>query len=112
VNFTPQETKLLQRLRKRERQWRWVRWLMLVVGVFCVGLCGAFGFLLHLFIPAFSDHGAINANMLLLILVIWTQCCLHLVLGILFIATVILDWHGNVNRVFLLKLLDAQEKGV
>src|SRR3954471_22451689 len=103
MNFTPQEMKLLERLRKRERQWRWGRWLLLVIGISCIGLCILFGFLLHSLL-AISDHRLFDANMMLLILLIWTKCCFYFVFGIWSVATAILDWHGNANRTLLLKL--------
>jgi len=111
MNFTPQEMKLLERLRKRKRQWRWGRWFLLVIGISCLGLCVVFGFLLHSLL-AILDHGLFNPSMVLFILLIWTKCCFYFVFGILCLVRVTLDWHGNVNRMLLLKLLDAQQKGV
>jgi len=112
VNFTSQETKLLERLRKQERQWHWARWLRLVAGICCIGFSVLFGFFLHFLIGiATSDHGLFsNANMVLFILLTWTQCCFYSVFGIWSLVTVVLDWHGNANRMLLLKLLDAQQK--
>jgi len=108
MNFTAQEMKLLQRLRKRERQWRWVRWLLLVTGIFCIGLCAMFGFLLHSLIDV-SDHGQFNTTMVFFMLLIWTKCCFYFIFGVWCLATVNQNWHGDVNRMLLLKLLDAQE---
>ncbi len=47
MTFTPQEMKLIERLRKYDRQWRWARWLVLLMGLFSTGLCAALGYLLH-----------------------------------------------------------------
>src|SRR5437899_5867358 len=73
MNFTPQETKLIERLRKHDRQWRWARWLVLVMGVFSAGLCTAFGYILHGLI-AESEAGHFDGQTVFFIVLIWTKC--------------------------------------
>ena len=112
MNFTPRELKLLKRLRKQERQWGWARWLRLVAGICSLGLCVAFGFLLHWLISLYlSAAGPINANIVIFILLIWTNCCFYLVFSIWCLVSAGMDWHGNANRTLLLKLLEAQQNG-
>src|SRR6185312_14911545 len=70
VNFTPQEMKLVERLRKQERQWNWVRWVRLGAGICSLGICATFGFFLHRMITLFlSVHVQTNANTVLFILI-------------------------------------------
>jgi hypothetical protein len=111
MNFTPQETKMIERLRKHERQWRWARWLVLVMGVLSAGLCAAFGFLLHGLI-AESQAGHFDGQTVFFIVLIWTKCCFYFLFGVWCFITACLKWHGDVNRMLLLRLLDAQQKVV
>ena len=37
MQFTPQETKLIERLRKQERRWPRMRWALLATGIFAAG---------------------------------------------------------------------------
>jgi hypothetical protein len=41
---------------------------------------------------------------------IWTKCCMYFVFGMWCFVTACIKWHGDVNRMLLLKLLDAQQK--
>jgi hypothetical protein len=109
MEFTPHETKLIERLRKEDRQWAWGRWVVLVCGVLCIVMCGLVGYLLYRII---SDAGSIppDSKSILVILLFWTKCCMYFVFGVWCFVIVCTKWHGDVNRMLLLKLLDAQQK--
>jgi hypothetical protein len=109
MNFTPQETKLIERLRKHDRQWRWARWLVLMMGVFCIGLCTMLGYVLYGLIAG-SQAGHFDGQAVFLIVLIWTKCCVYFVFGDWCFITACLKWHGDVNRMLLLRLLDAQQR--
>jgi hypothetical protein len=109
MNFTPQETRLIERLRKHDRQWRWARWLVLVMGVFSTGLCAMLGYLLHGLITE-SEPGHFDGQTVFFIVLIWTKCCFYFFFGVWCFITLCLKWHGDVNRMLLLRLLDAQQR--
>lgn len=111
MNLTLQELKMLERLRKQERQWRWARWLVLLMGCLSTAACLVFGFLLHGLI-AESQAGQFDAHTVFFIVLLWTKCCFHLGFGTWCFATVWFKWHGDVKQMLLLRLLDAQQKVV
>jgi hypothetical protein len=109
MNFTPQEIKLIERLRKHDRGWRWARWLVLVLALLSAGLCTAFGYLLHGLITE-SEAGRFDGLTVFYIVLIWTKCCFYFSFGVWCFITVFQKWHGDVNRMLLLRLLDAQQR--
>jgi hypothetical protein len=111
MNFTPQESKSIQRLRNMTRLWRWTRWLLLLIGILSAALCAGFGYLLHALI-AESKAGLFDGEIVFFIVVIWTKCCIYFLLGAWCFITVSLKWHGDVNRMLLLRLLDEQQRVV
>jgi hypothetical protein len=46
---------------------------------------------------------------LVLFAMMWPKCLVGFALGTWLVAWAIKDWHGNVNRMLLLRLLDAQQ---
>jgi uncharacterized BrkB/YihY/UPF0761 family membrane protein len=111
MNFTQQESKLVERLRKQDRRWRWARWVVVVMGVLFTALCTAFGYLLHRLI-AESDAGHFDGQTVFFIVLFWTKCCVYLFFAVWCFVTAWLKWHGDVNRLLLLKLLDEKQKVV
>jgi uncharacterized membrane protein YjjP (DUF1212 family) len=109
MKFTPRESKLIERLRKYERQWRWARWLVLLMALLSTGLCAAFAYLLHGLIPG-TEAGHFDGQQVFFIVLIWTKFCFCFFFGVWCFATVCLKWHGDVNRMLLLRLLDEQQK--
>jgi nitrate reductase NapE component len=109
MEFTPQETKLIQRLRKQERQWVWARWLFLVMGIWCIILCALLGYLLYQIVSESGSNPIESANVFIIAL-IWTKCCMYFCFAIWFFITAAVKWHGDANRMLLLRLLDVQQK--
>jgi hypothetical protein len=108
MEFTPQETRLIGRLRKQQRQWAWARWACLGLGVASVVLCAMFGFLLHSLVSGpIGQHP--DGMSVFFIVLIWTKCCMYFGFALCFLIMAWAKWHGDVNRTLLLKLLDAQE---
>ncbi len=108
MELTPQERKLVERLRKQQRRWLWGRWFFLVIGVASIVLCAMFGFLLHSLV---ADSAGVNLDgrIVFFIVLIWTKCCMYFGFALWFLITAWAKWHGDINRTLLLKLLDAQE---
>lgn len=75
----------------------------------------AFGFMIYGYIGFFLfstlDSKTLSpSESALLFAVFWPKALLLMVLASWFLVLAIRDWHGNVERMLLLKLLDAQQK--
>lgn len=107
MQFTPREMKLIERLRKQERQWPQRRWILLGMAGFASAYCLYVAHFLSGTLGS-GDWGA--ADSALLFAFLWPNVFLMACIAGAFIGLVIRDWHGNVNRMLLLRLLDAQQK--
>jgi hypothetical protein len=109
MEFTHEETKLIERLRKHQRRWAWARWVCLGLGLSSAVLCAMFGLLLHSLV---SEPGGdrLDGTSVFFIVLIWTKCCIYFGLALCFLITAWTKWNGDANRVLLLKLLDTQER--
>jgi hypothetical protein len=113
MHLTAQEMKLVGRLRKEERLWPRHRWWMLAVGVF-IEVC--YGYLLISVIQHIAQeqsvHGGLAQSGLLIdIIMLWPKSLLMLFVGAVLIGWTARHWSGNVSRMLLLRLLDAQQSG-
>jgi uncharacterized membrane protein HdeD (DUF308 family) len=109
MQFTPKEEKLIKRWRKQDRQWRWLRWVLLAggaIGVVNLLLCGWVFFPLINRLSA-QDHPDVND--VLVIAIFFPKLLVTLGVTTICFAISWRDWNGNVNRMLLLKLLDAQQ---
>jgi hypothetical protein len=104
MQFTPQELRLIEKLRKRERQWRWGRWALLRLSLMAFGCYGYIGVSLYHRL----HWEALTTEDVALIAVFWPKILLGIVLGTWFVIWPLTSWHGNATRMLLLKLLDAQ----
>ncbi len=112
MQLTAREQKMVARLRKAERLWpRW-RWAVLGAGVFAWAVYGYIAFTLANRLQSIeTDRGNFEFNIWLVgFAMMWPKCLIGFALGAFLIVLAIKDWHGNTNRVLLLKLLDAQQK--
>jgi len=107
MEFTPQEMKLIERLRKQDQQWKWARWLVLAMGLLSATACVIFGCLLNRLISE-SAQGQFESHAVFFIILFWTKCCLYFLFSAWCFTTVFLKWHGNVSRMLLLRLLDTK----
>jgi len=110
MEFTSQEMKLIGRLRKQDRQWIWARWLVLLMGVFSTVASAVMGYFLHSLLSEWEQQGLHTSTTVFLTILIWTKCCFYLGFGFWCFVTAIVKWHGDVNRMLLLRLLDAQQE--
>jgi len=106
MQFTSQEMKLIDRLRKQERRWPRTRWILLGMAAFSLAVyCWVAYFLFN----ALDSQTYSPADSALLFAVLWPKLLLMLCMACAFIALAIRDWRGNVHRMLLLKLLDAHQ---
>jgi uncharacterized membrane protein len=108
MQLTPQETKLIERLRKRERRWPRNRWIFLLGGAF---LLAGYGYILARIVMMLESDSfsEIPEATTLVVAVFWPKCLLGFCVGAGLIGLAIRDWHGNVHRMLLLRLLDEQQ---
>ena|SRR5215471_2475366 len=106
MEFTAQEMKLVERLRKLHRNWRWARWLLLAMGVGSAGLFVGYGYLLSTFFRG-PPH-PVDSDDLFGIAFFWTHCWMHMIFSIWCFVTVAGKWRGDATRTLLLRLLDTK----
>jgi hypothetical protein len=112
MQFTAREMKLVGRLRKQERQWPRLRWLLLGGGIFfwaCYGYI-VISLIDNVHSAETGEQDFLSHAWLFGFALLWPKCLLGIAIGAWLIVVAIRDWHGNVNRMLLLKLLDAQQK--
>ena len=105
MQFTPQETKMIERLRKQERHWPWMRWALLATGIFGAG-CNTY-ILTTLYRGLHFD--TLPSYEVLFFAMLWPKCLLGIILAAWLIVWPLSSWHGNVNPMLLLRLLDSQQ---
>jgi uncharacterized membrane protein HdeD (DUF308 family) len=110
MQFTPKEEKLIRRLRKQDRQWRWLRWVFLAVGALGVVNLVLYGWVFSPLIDGLSAPGHPDVNDVLVIAVFFPKLLVTVGVTTIFFSISWRDWNGNVKRMLLLKLLDAQQK--
>ena len=111
IQFTPGEMKLIERLRKEQRRWPRTRWLLLTIGVVASCHTVLSSYVLYRLVHdswMFKEPPAVDSSAALLIAMFWTKALASLALAAWCFSTAIIKWHGDVNRMLLLKLLDAQ----
>jgi len=112
MQFTPQELKQIEQLRKLERRWPKFRWMLLGVGVlFALDLLVS-AYVLAMALREVASSDAVAALSVLTISVFFPKCLLYLCFATWAFTKVFYEWHGNAQRMLLLKLLDAQQDRV
>jgi hypothetical protein len=101
MNFTPEERRLVEGLRKKERQWRVARWILLPGGVVTMTL---WGWLLWIVFHRLDSQRPEEAAEM--VAFVYPTALFGLSAAAFMMALAIRDWRGNPERVLLLKLLD------
>ena len=86
------------------------RWWFLSLGIFIELL---YGFLLISILRRVAEcvvDGVPLGAQVIDIMMLWPKCFVMLAIGLIVIGWVWRNWHGNVHRMLLLRLLDAQQK--
>jgi len=103
MEFTPQELKLIESLRKRERQWRWLRWALLGLSVLTVCCYGYIGVSVYREI----HWESLTVQDAFLFSLFWPKMLIAMALAAWFMVWPLTSWRGNATRLLLLKLVDA-----
>ena len=98
---------MIERLRKEDRRWRRTRWVLLAMAGL---LLAAYAYIAHMLLTDFSSDSIGNNASLWLFALFWPKILLASCVAGGLIGLAIRDWHGNVTRMLLLRLLDAQHK--
>ena len=106
MEFNQQERRMVERLRKQERQWRWARWTTLLVGVFNVGVCVFISFLVLPHVQSEKDM----ASAALMLAITFPGILIFAGSATVCLALAVRDWHGNTTRMLLLRLVDESAK--
>ena len=69
-----------------------------------------YGFLSYWIFSKLGSDEFPKDSAILIFAIYWPKCILGLVFGAWFMVLAIRDWHGNVHRMLLLKLLKDQQK--
>jgi hypothetical protein len=97
-------------LRKQERQWPRLRWVLLAVGLLCAVASALNGYILFRLVSQLNSAGGTSPDAVLGIAVFFPKLLIQIVLATWAFAKAFHDWHGNVTRMLLLRLLDAQQR--
>ena len=107
MQFTLQEMKLIERLRKQERRWPRTRWVLLAGGAFTYA---AYGYITYALFSRLGSDEFGKGSTDLLLTIYWPKCLLGFLFATWCMAVAFRDWHGNVHRMLLLKLLDVHKQ--
>jgi hypothetical protein len=104
MQFTAKELKLIERVRKEERQRRRWRWFLLALCLLWIINAALWS---YLFSQLFPLPDPLPDSDVPVILVLWTQCLALVFLWIVTTKECVLQWRGDVERRLLLRLLEA-----
>jgi hypothetical protein len=104
VELTPQEIKLVERLRKQNRQWKWMRWLWVVTGLLLIIVGLAYGYIAYLVASLKLDD--LESKLIFSVVALFNMACLNFLFGVWCVCRAAIKWRGDINRILLLKLLD------
>ena len=105
MQFTPIEMKQIEKLRRQQRQWVWVRWLPFVIGALCFIDFALNVQLLRMIVPS-SGLSSLDRFSMFGVAYIWTKCCFLFLFGLSCFTIPLVKWRGDVNQMLLLRLLD------
>jgi hypothetical protein len=107
MQFTPQEVKMIEQLRKDERSWLRLRWIVLGIVPLSFGCGGCF---LYLVSRMLDSETISDAQTAMVIAVFWPQTLLVVLVAAALLGVTVREWRGRAQRVLLLKLIEAFEK--
>jgi hypothetical protein len=107
MELTANELKLLKRLRKYERQWRYTRWVLVAGGL---ALMGMWAWMLYYISTSTQTQGSEEAGLFRAL------AYPKVLFGMIFAATMIgfalRDWWGSPTRILLLRLLEQHDPAI
>src|SRR5579883_2345587 len=105
MKLTANESKLIERLRKRDRQWRFTRWVVLIGGM---ALIAIWAWMLHYVLKSASATRDKELQVLIQALA-FPKVLFVMFTAALMIGVALRDWHGSATRTLLLKLLEEYQ---
>ena len=86
-----------------------MRWCAVAIGVLSTIVWTGWGWVLYK-LTREDNRGHLDSVDVFLIVMLWTKCCMWFVIGMGSFVSAFTKWHGDVNRLLLLRLLDSQQK--
>jgi uncharacterized membrane protein YfcA len=113
MEFSKEERRMIERLRKQQRSWRSGRWFMLGSGVLSLGL-GVAGLVIVVpFLQRASDAKTESAVAAAFMLALFHPMIMAFIcIAVVTLYCVIRDWQGDSTRTLLLRLIDDRMPGV
>lgn len=107
MQFTPQELKLIERLRKQERMWNRTRWILLAMGVLTIGV---YAYIAIWIFGALGSEELSADDQALIVAFFWPKVLFGNLLAAVLIGLAVRDWRGNAMRMLVLRLLEDHQK--
>jgi hypothetical protein len=108
MQFTPRELKLVERLRKQERQWPRLRWAILAIGLLATADLALYGRTLFS-LASELNSGPTSPDTVLAVAVLFPKWLVQIAIATWALSKAFTDWQGNARRMLLLRLLDVQQ---
>ena len=102
MKFTAAEQRLIARLKKQERNWRFTRWILLVGGVIMGGLW------IWLILWIFDTTEGRPEERQMITALAYPKALFGLTAAVLFFVWALRDWYGSPTRRLLLRLIEGQ----
>ena len=105
MKLSAKESRLVERLRKNDRQWRFTRWLLMIGGVALIIVWA------WMLLYVSRSAGAMQDKKLEMLVqaMAYPKVLFGMIIGSLMIGFALRDWYGSPTRTLLLRLLDDHQ---
>jgi hypothetical protein len=114
MKLSQEDQKMIEGLRKQELNWRRGRWMMLFVGLVCLGLSVA-GFVIVIpFLQRAADAKTVSESTVaaaFMLALFYPPALAFSGIGIAALCRSVRDWRGDAARILLLRLVDDRSRG-
>ncbi len=100
---------MIGRLRKQERQWPRLRWVILGIGVLFTIDLFLYGRILWTLASELQSETPTSPDTVLAIAIFFPKCLVQAAVAAGAYFKAFSEWHGNVSRMLLLRLLDTHQ---
>lgn len=107
MQFTAQEIRCIERLRRLERAWRWQRWAHLFLGALSGVVLALYGSRLISLVNGLESSG-FPAPSIAEIAILCPFCLIFLAATVCLPLRAVANWRGDPSRVLLLRLLNPE----
>ena len=101
---------MIERLRKQQRQWPRLRWVILGIGVLFTVDLFLYGRTLFGLVSELQSEKPTSPDTVLAIAIFFPKCLVQVAIATWAYSKALTEWHGNVSRMLLLRLLHEREK--